>query len=121
VTFKAIGHAATRMPQRHRADLGGTNRERLSGLNLTRAAQRGQHGHCGWIKNTAERGSRHMPTFTITYWGVTGGMTAALAPAEVTDKTDASGVPAPSPDQGRTNRCNQTLISGDDDVNRMRV
>src|SRR6516164_7442238 len=27
-----------------------------------------------------------MPTFSITYWGVTGGMTAALAPAEVTDK-----------------------------------
>jgi phosphoribosyl 1,2-cyclic phosphodiesterase len=27
-----------------------------------------------------------MPAFTINYWGVTGGMTAALAPAEVTDK-----------------------------------
>jgi phosphoribosyl 1,2-cyclic phosphodiesterase len=27
-----------------------------------------------------------MPTFTITYWGVTGGMPAALAPAEVMDK-----------------------------------
>jgi phosphoribosyl 1,2-cyclic phosphodiesterase len=27
-----------------------------------------------------------MPAITITYWGVTGGMTAALAPAEVTDK-----------------------------------
>jgi ribonuclease BN (tRNA processing enzyme) len=27
-----------------------------------------------------------MPAFTITYWGITGGMTAALTPAQVTDK-----------------------------------
>src|SRR5262249_34911924 len=27
-----------------------------------------------------------MPVFTITYWGVTGGMTAPLTPAQVTDR-----------------------------------
>jgi phosphoribosyl 1,2-cyclic phosphodiesterase len=27
-----------------------------------------------------------MPAFTITYWGITGGMTAALSPEQVTDK-----------------------------------